>query len=40
MTTWLHKFTKGNSEMIMHFYNKTERGSAYTIHITVEYTKN
>ena len=34
------KFTKGNSEMIMHFYNKTERGSAYTIHITVEHTKN
>lgn len=39
MSTWLHKFTTVNGGTIIHFYDKTEWGSSYTLCITVEYTK-
>lgn len=38
--TWLHSCVKEGTQTSLKFYNKIAWGSAYTLYITVEYTKN
>lgn len=40
MSTWLAYVTTKNGETVLNFVNKLEWGSAYTLIVTIEYTKS